>query len=840
MRANILIALLVTGVPFLAIAGLRAGEIHDASAAGDLNKVKALLEADSRLLESKGNVGFRPLHSACFAGQAAVANLLLDRGADVNLRDDFQNTPLGRACYVAGQDPALVERLIEQGADVNSQGYNGLTPLHYAALRGDVAIARLLLDRGADPDAFDTYTGAIGPAGVSGTALQVAINYHPQEEMARLLVGRGAKLGRKDSFGNTELHLAAQKGYAELARTLIQHGADVDAVNQSNRTALYYAARHGYRRTAEVLIAAGAKKSAVVEGNYGKAPQLATTLQEGEAWLWSLGDGGYAVKTSSHLVVFNPNAIDNSPEAGLANGCLNPNELADQKITGLITLPERWWQSFPVAFELAKRIPAVSSVVYPKPTAGGMTQRDIPSYRTAAPNESLSIDGMRVHVIAAQAGGLGYLVEADGVKVLHAGLHVGGTDSAQLGAYRIEIDFLKPFRPVDIAFVSVGSHSNSIEAAPEAHLYLIDQLSPRVVYLTGANIPEQYVKCAEVLRARNIPVVFPEEMRTKGERFHYLPERALATPAPDAAAPENRTMAAGSVGRASFRAALQATTSKAVVDRQEAFVCDYLNETPPGDEPVVFGRGVVSVEGRNTHALAFSPDGRMLIFSRYPDRTSFRMVQGKDGWSKPERTSFTGKEVTFAADAKRLFYYDRGELFSVRYGAGEFSAPIKLGAEINTSEAEYYPCMTGRGNLFFSRNSNWNEGRIMVAQPEGDGFGEPVDLGEVVNAGGASHGFVAPDESYLLFNSPRAGSATKNDIWVSVRGADGVWQAPVNLGPRINRDAMAVLCPTVSPDGRYLFFTRLQENGTGLLYWVNTANMPALRSRADTRQENPK
>jgi uncharacterized protein (TIGR02145 family) len=104
------------------------------------------------------------------------------------------------------------------------------------------------------------------------------------------------------------------------------------------------------------------------------------------------------------------------------------------------------------------------------------------------------------------------------------------------------------------------------------------------------------------------------------------------------------------------------------------FVCDYLGETPPGDEPMVFGHGVASVEGKNTHALQFSPDGRMLIFSRYPDKTSFRMVREKDGWSQPEQTSFTGKELTFDAAAKRLFYYDGGgELFWMRYGEDGFS-----------------------------------------------------------------------------------------------------------------------------------------------------------------------
>ena len=293
-----------------------------------------------------------------------------------------------------------------------------------------------------------------------------------------------------------------------------------------------------------------------------------------------------------------------------------------------------------------------------------------------------------------------------------------------------------------------------------------------------------------------------------------------------ASLPVQKTKAAASVGAAS--------PSSAVATPSSAFVCDYLGETPPGDEPVVFGQGVVSVEGRNTHALHFSPDGRMLIFSRYPDGTSFRMMRGKDGWSPPAKTSFTGKEVTFDAASKRLFYYDRnGDLSWVRYGDSGFSASTRLGGKINTRETEYYTCPTTRGKLYFSRNAKWDQARIMVAKPAGEDFTEPVDLGDVVNSGGASHGFVAPDESYVLFNSPRAGSTTKNDIWVSFRGADGTLQAPVNLGPRINRDAMAVLCPTVSPDGKYLFFTRLQEGGTGCVYWVSTASFLALRPPSD-------
>jgi hypothetical protein len=90
--------------------------------------------------------------------------------------------------------------------------------------------------------------------------------------------------------------------------------------------------------------------------------------------------------------------------------------------------------------------------------------------------------------------------------------------------YRGEIDFLKPFGPIDVAILSVSGH---FAAAYEPYLYLIDRLSPKAVYLT-----EEYPKCVGVLRARNVPVAYPEGGRAVGERFHYVRDRSLTvTPA---------------------------------------------------------------------------------------------------------------------------------------------------------------------------------------------------------------------------------------------------------------------------------------------------------------------
>jgi hypothetical protein len=75
----------------------------------------------------------------------------------------------------------------------------------------------------------------------------------------------------------------------------------------------------------------------------------------------------------------------------------------------------------------------------------------------------------------------------------------------------------------------------------------------------------------------------------------------------------------------------------------------------------------------------------------------------------------------------------------------------------------------------------------------------------------------------MLFNSPRSGSHTQLDIWISFYNNDGSWTEPKNLGETINSGADAILCPTVSPDGKYMFFTKLNFNPQcGYVYWVST------------------
>lgn len=524
--------------------GLRAGAIHDAAVAGDLNKVKALLAADPSLLESKDKDGNTPLLSACFAPPTyvprdAVANYLIDQGANIKAANNWNGIPL----YCAIKSPDLVQRLIAKGADVNARafGANGLTPLQQAASASEVKTAKLLIDHGADLDGRSS----------DGTVLQNLIKRKGDaaRDMVRLLLEGGAKR-QEFSFGNTELHLAALNGSADVIRLLVEHGADVHAANIYQLTALFYAARHGYRRAADALIALGASPKEIVEANYGKAAQLNATLQPGEAYLWYLGGvspgTGYAVKTKGHLLVFDPYLIDEFPEAALTNGCLNPPELAGQKITFLITRQAR---RAPGISALAKRFPDAGFVVGYQSAESPGTAGALPPYRFAAPHESFSLGDIQVHTTRATGrhyiegvNGVGFLVECDGLKIYDAGLHASSRDAAEQARYRDEVDFLKPFGPVDIAILPIrGRH---ITIAYEPYLYLLDQLSPKAVYLIGDDlVAEEHKKCLEVLQARNVPVFYPEGGIATGERFHFVREQPAAPRPRETIAPKGKPAA---------------------------------------------------------------------------------------------------------------------------------------------------------------------------------------------------------------------------------------------------------------------------------------------------------
>jgi truncated hemoglobin YjbI len=144
------------------------------------------------------------LRDAVCRRDIARVRLLLEFGASANAAARLEHGPLYHAANTfgspsGGDDVEVVHLLIEHGADVNwASGPGRCTPLHMAARRGNVGLARVLLEAGADPECQDSK---------GETPLRRAVNCG-QQAMAEFLVSRGADPASKDKKGVTPIDAA--------------------------------------------------------------------------------------------------------------------------------------------------------------------------------------------------------------------------------------------------------------------------------------------------------------------------------------------------------------------------------------------------------------------------------------------------------------------------------------------------------------------------------------------------------------------------------------------------------------------------------------------------------
>jgi ankyrin repeat protein len=192
--------------------------------------------------------------AAAYKGDTKAVSLLLDAGMSPNEKlDDEGNTALIVA--VVGEKASISRMLVERGADVNVKSHEGWTPLLYAARNNDIQTTKLLLDRGAD-------VNAVGPKDI--TPLMSAVMKHQIDEV-KILLDRGADPNRKDNDGFTTLMFAAGVDDANIAvgmvRVILAKGADVNAQSNNGRTALSIAVQAGHPEVVDELKRAGAKAS---------------------------------------------------------------------------------------------------------------------------------------------------------------------------------------------------------------------------------------------------------------------------------------------------------------------------------------------------------------------------------------------------------------------------------------------------------------------------------------------------------------------------------------------------------------------------------------------------
>lgn len=207
-------------------------EFTDAIKAGDAARVGALLDADPTLASIAEN-DITPLLLAIYHGKADIARLLVDRGAPVSF---------GEACAL-GDESRVKDLLAADPRVLHERTADGYPAAGMAIFFGHGPLARWLIERGADVNAAAENTQRVAPVHAAAAACD--------RETMRLLLERGADPNARQQMDYTPLHGAASRGDIEMARLLLAHGAERDAKASDGKTPAIVAREHGKSEFAE-------------------------------------------------------------------------------------------------------------------------------------------------------------------------------------------------------------------------------------------------------------------------------------------------------------------------------------------------------------------------------------------------------------------------------------------------------------------------------------------------------------------------------------------------------------------------------------------------------------
>lgn len=249
----------------------------------------------------------------------------------------------------------------------------------------------------------------------------------------------------------------------------------------------------------------------------------------------------------------------------------------------------------------------------------------------------------------------------------------------------------------------------------------------------------------------------------------------------------------------------------------------YFGQKPPGLIPEVFAPGIVSTEEHLETEVLFLPDMRELSFTRsggeYKEPIWLVMQYKDNRWSK--------KSIPSTTDINKY-----KEQFSPSVSEMKNLEPFKdipiIGFSVSAKGTYYFYVLDfkdGSGHMSYSRLIDGK-------------YEKPQKMSKAINTGKyIAHPFIAPDESYLMWDAEKDGKNTP-DIYISFRQKDGSWGSAINMGDKINT-ALYEQRPKMTPDGKYLFFwkgdVKVREDGSryviGSPYWVDAKIIETLRPK---------
>jgi Tol biopolymer transport system component len=268
----------------------------------------------------------------------------------------------------------------------------------------------------------------------------------------------------------------------------------------------------------------------------------------------------------------------------------------------------------------------------------------------------------------------------------------------------------------------------------------------------------------------------------------------------------------------------------------------YLGQTPPGSTPEIFAPGIVNREESTDLEGMFGADMKTFYFVREGEKYTGLAKVGPSkgrtvtyGLAVIEYKNNKWQQSVVAKGVSEPSISPNGNTILFKNGYIErtsdgWSEVKSLGAPFDDIEI-MRSAISSNGTIYFDTFNRAQDIPLRYSRLINGKYEAPKSLGPQFGIGRYNaHPFIAPDESFIIFDSVREDGQGRSDIYISYRAADGSWGPAVNMGDKINT-AHSEKNPSLSPDGQFLFFAKRTKRGNEEvnIYWVSAQIIETLR-----------
>ncbi|XP_048251521.1 serine/threonine-protein phosphatase 6 regulatory ankyrin repeat subunit A-like [Haliotis rufescens] len=255
--------------------------LHFACTGGNVDIVESIFAQNKANFNGRNISQETPVIRAALNGHKAVFDLLVSKGCDLTVTDEYGDNILHVACD--GGNAQIVEYLVSHNiVDINSADYVDRTPVMLAVLKGHKAVFDLLVRKGCDLTVEDVFGNNILHVACDGGNVQIVeyivshniVDINSADYVDRtpvmlavlkghkavfdLLVSKGCDLTVTDEYGDNILHVACDGGNAQIVEYIVSHNiVDINSADYVRRTPVMVAVLKGHKEVFDLFVSKG-------------------------------------------------------------------------------------------------------------------------------------------------------------------------------------------------------------------------------------------------------------------------------------------------------------------------------------------------------------------------------------------------------------------------------------------------------------------------------------------------------------------------------------------------------------------------------------------------------